>query len=142
MLKLDRIQYMAIVVGCLPAGYVFYRAFGNTLGLDPLASLQTYLGYFAIAFFASSVVIAGLNSVFSNRWTAARKTARLLAYLHLAALIFVYCFLKRQGDLSQILNDLTKLPYVSILETALLLSLPAVLLATAIRWKSKRSATP
>jgi sulfoxide reductase heme-binding subunit YedZ len=110
---------------------------GQTLGADPVETLLRELGWWAV-----TLLVAGLAVSPLRQWLKQAPLLRLRRPLGLWAFTYamlhfaVYLLLDRQLAWGEVLNDLSKRPYIMVGFAAVLLLLP--LAATSTAWAMRK----
>ncbi len=131
----DPVRRALYIVGTLPGLWAFYRGLTDQLGADPVATLEKLLGIWALRFLIAGLVITPLWRFGGPRLVRFRRAIGLLAFYYACAHLAVYLLLDRGLDLSSIIGDILKRPYITVgfLSFVILVPLAATSNAPAIR---------
>lgn len=126
-------KWLIYLVGAAPGLYIIAGTilafqgtdlFGGSLGIDPVKTIEHWLGELAIQFFIATMLISVLRDQFRLKLIKFRRPLGLLtffyAFLHLA----VWAALDLQWRWAEIWTDIVKRPYITIGMVALLLLIP------------------
>ena len=129
-------KWLVYVVGALPGLYIIAGTilafqgvdlFAGSLGIDPVKTIEHWLGELAIQFFIATMLISVLRDRFRLKLIKFRRPLGLLtffyAFLHLA----VWAALDLQWRWAEIWSDILKRPYITIGMVALLIMIPLAL---------------
>lgn len=117
-------SWLIYPVGLIPAVYLFYAAFTNQLGADPLDALENELGEWALKFLVAGLFITPLLRLARINLVKYRRAIGLVAFAYVALHLIVYVALDRQFGWWEIWGDIVKRPYITIGMAAFLLLLP------------------
>jgi sulfoxide reductase heme-binding subunit YedZ len=122
-------------IGMMPAASTFYLAISDQLGADPLKVLERTLGLWALRFLVASLAITPLRRIGGPNLIRYRRTVGLLAFFYAALHVLVYAGLDQGLDLSLILKDVLKRPYITVglLSFLILIALAVTSNATMIK---------
>ncbi|MEM9585353.1 MAG: protein-methionine-sulfoxide reductase heme-binding subunit MsrQ [Pseudomonadota bacterium] len=125
--------WLVYLVGAAPGLYIIAGTvlafqgvdlFGGSLGIDPVKTIEHWLGELAIQFFIATMAISVLRDYFRLKLIKFRRPLGLLtffyAFLHLA----IWAALDLQWRWAEIWSDIVKRPYITIGMVALLLLIP------------------
>jgi len=134
-----------VLVGALlPLLVLVRRAQAGSLGANPIAEILNTTGLLALIFLIASLACTPLKLLFQFSWPLRiRKLLGLIAFAYGSVHLLVYVALDRLGELSTLLDDVLKRPFITVGFAAWLLLLPlAVTSTTAMtrrlgfkRWK-------
>lgn len=113
--------------GMLPAAYAFYLGAIDQLGPDPVRHLEHLTGDWAIRFLIVSLAVTPLRRLGGPNLLPYRRALGLVAFFNAIVHLSVYVIFDRALDLSTVLADIIKRPYITIGMAAF-----AVLLALAV----------
>lgn len=126
-------KWLVYVVGASPGLYIIVGTvlafqgvdlFDGSLGIDPVKTIERWLGELAIQFFVATLLISVLRDQFRLKLIKFRRPLGLLtffyAFLHLA----IWAALDLQWRWAEIWTDILKRPYMTIGMLALLLLIP------------------
>ncbi|WP_026479457.1 protein-methionine-sulfoxide reductase heme-binding subunit MsrQ [Ahrensia sp. 13_GOM-1096m] len=119
--------WIVYLVGFLPAAYLIYGVVTNTLGPDPIKVLENNLGERALQFLLIGLAISPLMRFAKINLVKYRRAIGLIAFFYVFMHLLVYTVLDRQLDVSAIIDDIWKRPYITIGMSAFLLLTPLAL---------------
>jgi sulfoxide reductase heme-binding subunit YedZ len=111
-------------LGMTPAAWTFALALSDQLGADPLKVLERSLGLWALRFLILGLAITPLRRVGGPNLLRYRRTVGLLAFLYAALHVIVYLWLDQGLDLTLILKDILKRPYITVGLLSFLILIP------------------
>lgn len=117
-------SWAVYVLGFLPAAFLTYGVFTNTLGPDPVRVLEFELGQWALKFLILGLTITPILKFARINLVKYRRAIGLTAFFYVLMHLLVYTLLDRQLDLAVIIKDILKRPYITIGMAAFLLLLP------------------
>jgi sulfoxide reductase heme-binding subunit YedZ len=117
-------SWLIYPVGMMPAVYLFYAAFTNQLGADPLDALENELGEWALKFLVVGLLFTPLLKIGRINLTKYRRAIGLIAFAYVFLHLAVYVALDRQFGWWEIWGDIVKRPYITIGMAAFILLLP------------------
>ncbi len=117
-------SWLIYPVGMIPAVYLFYAAFTNQLGADPLDALENELGEWALKFLVLGLLFTPLLKIGRVNLVKYRRAIGLVAFAYVFLHLAVYVALDRQFGWWEIWGDIVKRPYITIGMAAFILLLP------------------
>ena len=120
----DNIRRAVYIVGAAPAAWVFYRAFTDQLGADPLRTLEKTLGIWGLRFLVLGLAITPLRRLTSWNFIRYRRAIGLLAFFYAALHLYVYLWFDQGMDMAAIFADIVKRPYVTVGFASFLILVP------------------
>ena len=124
-------KILVFVAALLPAGYLAYRLFNESLGPNPAETLQLQTGIWALRFLILTLAVTPVRRIF--RWNQAIQYRRMLglftffyAFLHLLA----YAVLDRYFDFAGVWEDVAKRPFITAGMLAFVLMIPLAITST------------
>ena len=123
-------------VGLLPAAWYFYQGATGSLGADPVKTFEHLLGLWALRFLIAGLAVTPLLVLFGIRLIAWRRALGLLAFYYVVMHFLVYMVLDQSMNLSAVLTDITRRPYIIIGMAAFVLLMPLALTSNA--WSIRR----
>ena len=117
-------SWLIYPVGMIPAVYLFYAAFTNQLGADPLDALENELGEWALKFLVVGLLFTPLLKIGRINLTKYRRAIGLVAFAYVFLHLAVYVALDRQFGWWEVWGDIVKRPYITIGMAAFILLLP------------------
>jgi methionine sulfoxide reductase heme-binding subunit len=116
----------ALLLACGAVGW-----FGQDLGADPVARLLHTCGKTGLNFLLLTLLVTPVRRLTGwNNLVRLRRMLGLFAFFYLATHFAVYLVLDRQLDLTNVLQDIVKRPYITIGFAALLLLVPLAVTST------------
>jgi sulfoxide reductase heme-binding subunit YedZ len=125
-------RIMVYIVGLLPAVWLFYLAFTDQIGADPVAQLEWGLGLWALRFLIATLCITPLRQLFKINLLRYRRAIGLIGFYYVLLHLSVWVVLDRGIDLHAALLDILRRPYITIGMSALMLLVP--LAVTSNNW--------
>jgi len=121
-----------VLVGALvPLVALAVRAGLGTLGANPIAELLNQFGLLALIFLVASLAATPLKLLLDWKWPLRiRRLLGLLAFFYASLHLLTYALLDRAGELSTLLVDLGKRPFIAVGFFAWLLLVPLAITST------------
>jgi sulfoxide reductase heme-binding subunit YedZ len=116
--------WLIYLVGLLPAARYFYLGVIDDLGADPMKTLERFLGLWALRFLVACLAMTPLRQMAGINLLRYRRQIGLLAFFYAALHLTTYVVLDQDLDLSAILADIAKRPYILVGMTAFTLLVP------------------
>lgn len=110
----DMIRRAIYIVGALPAAWVFYKGYTGKLGADPVRTLERTLGLDALRLLVIGLAITPLRRLGGPNLVRYRRAIGLLAFFYAALHFYAYLWFDQNLDLTAILKDIAKRPYVTV----------------------------
>ncbi|MEM8749715.1 MAG: protein-methionine-sulfoxide reductase heme-binding subunit MsrQ [Pseudomonadota bacterium] len=110
--------------GLVPAVYYIYSGVTNTLGPDPISTLENALGEWALIFMVIGLAISPIQRIFRVNLVKYRRAIGLVAFAYVTLHLSTYVGLDRQFVWSEIWTDIMKRPYITIGTASFLMLLP------------------
>ncbi len=129
------------IVGMVPAAWVFYLAFTDQLGADPLNVLERTLGLWALRYLVIGLAITPLRRITGLNLVRYRRAIGLLAFFNAALHVIVYLWLDQGLDAAAIWNDIVKRPYITVGLLAFTILIPLALTSNTAMIKRLGAAT-
>ncbi|WP_448952371.1 protein-methionine-sulfoxide reductase heme-binding subunit MsrQ [Labrys neptuniae] len=130
------LKWLVYVVGLLPAVWLFYLAFTDRIGADPVAQLEWGLGLWTLRFLIACLCITPLRQAFRINLLRYRRALGLLAFYYVLLHLSVWLWLDRGLDLHAVLMDILRRPYIAIGMGAFALLVPLAL--TSTNWSIRK----
>lgn len=124
LLGTDPIRRALYIAGMVPAVWYFYLGFTDQLGADPQNTLERTLGLWGLRFLIIGLAITPLRRLGGPSLIRYRRTIGLLAFYYVTLHLFVYLVLDQGLDLTAIVADIIKRPYITIGMLAFTLLVP------------------
>ncbi len=112
------------VVGLLPAAWTFYLGATNQLGADPVKTFELFLGLWAIRFLILTLAVSPARDLLGWNYLRYRRALGLLCFYYVAMHFTVYLVLDQALDLSAVVNDVLKRPFIMFGMAGLTLLIP------------------
>lgn len=113
-----------IVTGLLLALSGTYDLFGGSLGIDPVKTIEHWLGELALQFFIAVLVISTLRNQFKLKLIKFRRPLGLLSFFYVVLHLMVWIGLDLQFRWGEIWTDILKRPYITIGMAGFVLMIP------------------
>jgi sulfoxide reductase heme-binding subunit YedZ len=107
-------KLLVYIVGFVPAAWLFYAGVNDELGADPMRYLEQSLGLWALRFLIGSLAVTPLRQSFGINLLRYRRAIGLLAFYYAALHLITYLVLDQGLDVSAIVADILKRPYITI----------------------------
>jgi sulfoxide reductase heme-binding subunit YedZ len=116
--------WLVYATGLLPAAWYFYLGINDQLGADPMKTLERLLGLWALRFLIACLTITPLRQSFGINLLRYRRQIGLLSFYYAMLHFTVYLVLDQGLDISAIVADMVKRPYITIGMAAFTLLVP------------------
>ena len=118
---------------CLvPLGLLIWRGFQNDLTLNPIQFVEHSLGDWVLRFLAITLAITPLRKILRlPQLIRFRRMMGLFAFFYLCLHFIAWLALDRFFNWAQILDDISKRPYITVGFAAFLLLIPLAVTSTA-----------
>ena len=103
-----------IVVGILLAVSGVYDVFGARLGVDPVRTIEHWLGELALQFFIATLLISVLRDRFRLKLIKFRRPLGLLTFFYVVLHLGIWLGLDLQFRWAEAWADILKRPYITI----------------------------
>jgi len=131
--------WLVYAIGFLPGIWVWYAAFNNKLGADPLAVLEHETGIWALRFLIAALAVTPLLRLFRLNLVKFRRALGLLGFYYAVMHLTAWVWLDRGFLWSAIWTEIVKRPYITIGMAAFVILVP--LAVTSNNWAVKRMQT-
>lgn len=111
-------------VGFLPAIWTFYLGATDQLGADPVKSFEHALGLWALRFLILTLLVTPIRDLTGISLLRYRRALGLLAFYYVTMHFTVYMVLDQALNLSVVLADIIKRPFITIGMISFALLLP------------------
>ncbi|MDQ0392852.1 protein-methionine-sulfoxide reductase heme-binding subunit MsrQ [Labrys monachus] len=125
-------RILVYVAGLLPAAWLFYLAFTDQIGADPVAQLEWGLGLWALRLLIATLCITPLRQLFRINLLRYRRAVGLLSFYYVLMHLSVWVVLDRGLDLHAALTDILRRPYITIGMAAFVILVPLAI--TSNNW--------
>ncbi|MAM13764.1 MAG: protein-methionine-sulfoxide reductase heme-binding subunit MsrQ [Rhizobiaceae bacterium] len=119
-------------VGLLPAVWYFWLGATNNLGVDPVKTFEHLLGIWALRFILLTLCVTPLRDLAGINLLRYRRALGLLGFYYVCFHFLVYLVLDQQMNLSVVVEDVIKRPFITFGMIALVLLIPLAL--TSNNW--------
>ena len=120
----DPVRRAIYLAGMIPAVWYFYLGITDQLGADPQNALERILGLWALRFLIASLAITPLRRLGGPNLIRYRRAIGLLAFIYATLHLTVYMVLDQGLDVSAIIADIIKRPYITVGMFAFLILVP------------------
>lgn len=110
----DPVRRTIYIVGIVPAVWYFYLGITDQLGADPQNALERILGLWALRFLILGLAITPLRRLGGPNLIRYRRAIGLLAFCYATLHLTVYMVLDQGLDVSAIVADIIKRPYITV----------------------------
>jgi sulfoxide reductase heme-binding subunit YedZ len=117
-------KILVYIVGFIPAVWLFYAGITDQLGADPMRYLEQALGLWALRFLIATLTITPLRQLLNVNLLRYRRAIGLLAFYYAALHLITYLVLDQGLDVSAIVADIIKRPYITIGMATFILLVP------------------
>lgn len=114
-------------IGFIPAVYNFYLAATGGLGINPVKTYEHLLGLWALKFLIVTLAITPIRDLTGLSFLRYRRAFGLLSFYYVAMHVAVYVLLDQQLNLTAIIADVIKRPYITLGMAALVMLIPLAL---------------
>ena len=128
-----------VFIACLaPLAYLVYNAFENNLGADPIATITHFTGFATLRLLVVTLAITPLRRLYKGlSWLIRfRRMLGLFAFFYGCLHLLTYIGLFAAFNVSTMIDDIAKRPYVMAGAAAWTLMLPLAL--TSTQWSMRR----
>jgi sulfoxide reductase heme-binding subunit YedZ len=121
-----------VIAGALvPLAAIGVRAATGKLGADPVAQIENELGLAALILLIASLACSPAGRLLHWTWAVRiRRELGLLAFLYASLHFLTYVVIDQGVDVSAIVADIVKRPFITVGFTALVLLVPLALTST------------
>jgi sulfoxide reductase heme-binding subunit YedZ len=122
-----------LFVGSLaPLAVMLLQALTNTLGANPVAQVENWLGLTALVLLVASLGCTPARQLFGWKWPARiRRQLGLFAFFYASLHVLSYVFIDQGLDAGRILDDITKRPFITVGFAAIVLLIPLAVTSTS-----------
>ena len=115
------------MIGLMLALSGTYDLFGGSLGIEPVKTIEHWLGELAIQFLIATLVISSLRNHFRLKLIKFRRPLGLLSFLYAVLHLIIWIGLDLQLRWGEIWTDILKRPYITIGMVGFALLIPLAL---------------
>ncbi|KZS57385.1 protein-methionine-sulfoxide reductase heme-binding subunit MsrQ [Rhizobium anhuiense] len=119
--------WLLYVVGLVPAAWTFYLGATDQLGADPVKSFELFLGIWTIRFLIATLAVSPARELFGWNYLRYRRALGLLTFYYALMHFTVYMVLDQAMDISAVINDVLKRPFIMFGMAALAMLIPLAL---------------
>lgn len=129
--KLGWLQPAVLTGSLIPLAVISYRAATGGLGANPIETALNQLGLLGLVLLIASLSCTPLKIVFGLTWPMRlRKTLGLMGFATIALHFLVYLAIDKELNVQDVVDDITKRPFIAIGFSAFVLLLPLALTST------------
>ncbi|WP_413709328.1 protein-methionine-sulfoxide reductase heme-binding subunit MsrQ [Rhizobium sp. Rhizsp82] len=99
-------------VGLLPAVWTFYLGATDQLGADPVKTFELFLGLWTIRFLILTLAVSPARDLLGWNYLRYRRALGLLTFYYALMHFTVYMVLDQAMDLSAVVDDVLKRPFI------------------------------
>jgi len=114
-------------IGLLPAVWTFYLGATDQLGADPVKTFELFLGLWTIRFLILTLAVSPVRDLLGWNYLRYRRALGLLTFYYALMHFTVYMVLDQAMDLSAVLDDVLKRPFIMFGMAGLALLVPLAL---------------
>ncbi len=130
-MKMKILKSVVFLAALLPLADLVYGFFTDNLGANPIEKILHQTGFWALTIIMITLAISPLRKITKwNRIINFRRMLGLFAFFYALLHFTVYLVLDRQLYWSEIVEDLSKRPYITVGFTALVLLIPLAVTST------------
>lgn len=123
-------------IGLVPAAYAFYLGATGQLPGNPVKEFEQLLGIWALRFLVATLTITPLRDLLGVNWLRYRRALGLLAFYYVLMHFLTYMVLDQALNVTAIVADIIKRPFITIGMAALVMLVPLALTSNA--WSIRR----
>ena len=125
------LKSIVFLAALIPLADLVYGFFTDNLGANPIEKILHQTGYWALTILMITLAISPVRKITGwNRIINFRRMLGLFAFFYACLHFTVYLVLDRQLYWSEIVEDLSKRPYITVGFTALVLLIPLAVTST------------
>lgn len=124
--------WLVYALGFIPGVWVWYAAFNNKLGADPLAVLEHETGIWALRFLIAALAITPLLRLTRLNLIKFRRSLGLLGFAYAIMHLTAWIWLDRGFEWSAMWTEIVKRPYITIGMAAFVMLVPIALTSNNI----------
>ena len=126
-------KWLIYLLGSLPGIYIIVGTvlalqgtdiFDGSLGIDPVKTIEHWLGELALQFFIATMLISILRDKFRLKLIKFRRPLGLLTFFYVVLHLGIWIGLDLQLRWSEIWGDILKRPYITIGMVSMILLIP------------------
>lgn len=113
---------------CVPLVWILYQALWGDLGANPVETITHHTGEWTLRLLLLTLCLTPLRLVTGNpQWIRFRRMAGLFVFFYACLHFSVWFLADHSLDLSSMIEDVIKRPYISVGFTAFLMLIPLAL---------------
>ncbi|WP_455271906.1 protein-methionine-sulfoxide reductase heme-binding subunit MsrQ [Rhizobium herbae] len=124
------------IIGFIPAAFAFYLGASGQLPGNPVKEFEHLLGIWALRFLIATLAITPLRDLVGVNWLRYRRALGLLAFYYVLMHFLTYMVLDQFLNVTTIIADIVKRPFITIGMAALVMLVPLALTSNA--WSIRR----
>lgn len=115
--------WMLYAVGFIPVVWEFYLGATDDLGADPVKTFELFLGLWTVRFLILSLLVTPIRDLAGKNLIRYRRALGLLTFYYALMHFLTYVVLDQALDLSAVLDDVLKRPFIMFGMAALIMLL-------------------
>ena len=119
--------WLLYTVGLMPAAYGFWLGATGGLPGNPVKEFEHLLGLWALRFLVATLAITPLRDLLGINWIRYRRALGLLAFWYVLMHFLTYMVLDQYLNLTAVLADIAKRPFITIGMAAFVMLIPLAL---------------
>lgn len=128
---ISRLKFKILICSLFPIFRLFYLGFNDGLGANPVEFVERSTGTWALVFLMLTLSITPIRQWSgANGFIQYRRMLGLCMFFYACLHIISYVWLDHWFDLSEIIKDITKHPYVLVGFSAFIISIPLAITST------------
>ena len=131
--------WLVYVVGFIPGVWVWWAAFNNKLGADPLAVLEHETGIWALRFLIAALAVTPLLKLLRLNLVRFRRAFGLLGFYYAAMHLVAWVWLDRGFIWAEIWKEIVKRPYITVGMLAFLILVPLAVTSNDLSVRKMRA---
>ncbi|OJF97651.1 protein-methionine-sulfoxide reductase heme-binding subunit MsrQ [Pararhizobium antarcticum] len=128
--------WLTYAVGLAPAVWYFYLGATGGLGADPVKTFELFLGLWGLRFLILTLAVSPVRDLMGWNFIAYRRALGLLCFYYILLHFTVYLVLDQALDVTAVLNDTLKRPFIMFGMAGLAMLIPLAL--TSNRFSIRR----
>jgi len=129
--QLSVIKAIVFVLALLPFARLFWGAYANTIGANPVEFVTWSTGDWTLYFLCITLAITPLRRLTKWNWLVRlRRMVGLFAFFYAVLHFMTYLWLDQEFDVTGMLYDIAKRPFILVGFTAFVLLIPLAVTST------------
>jgi sulfoxide reductase heme-binding subunit YedZ len=129
--QLSVIKAIVFVLALLPFARLFWGAYSNTIGANPVEFVTWSTGDWTLYFLCMTLAITPLRRLTKWNWLVRlRRMVGLFAFFYAVLHFMTYLWLDQEFDVTGMLYDIAKRPFILVGFTAFVLLIPLAITST------------